>query len=326
MLIDAARYRRGVRGSTGDLASLGAGTDDDHTFVWAGLHDPRPTEIDTIAEVFDLHPLAVEDAIKAKQRPKAERYGDVMFVVLRSARYIDDEERVDFGEIQIFCKPNAVVVIRRGEPVPLGGVRARLEADPETLAEGPVAVLHAVIDEVVDRYHDCLVGLDDDVNEIELDVFSDHQTGDRSQLIERMYFLQREVLQLHRAIHPLVTALEHIRADPLLAGGERWAPYYRDVHDHLLRQDDQLQSIREVIGAALAAHSSQMSLRQNEDMRRISAWVAIAAVPTMIAGIYGMNFEHMPELDSRAGYPLVVAAMLVICVGLYRRFRRVGWL
>ena len=326
MLIDAACYRRGVRGSTGDLASLVADTANDHTFVWAGLHDPQPSDIEGIVEAFDLHPLAVEDAIKAKQRPKAERYGDVMFVVLRSARYIDDEERIDFGEIQIFCKPNAVVVIRRGEPVPLDGVRARLEADPETLAEGPVAVLHAVIDEVVDRYHDCLVGLDDDVDEIELDVFSDHRAGDRSQLIERMYFLQREVLQLHRAIRPLVTAVEHIRADPLLAGGERWAPYYRDVHDHLLRQDDQLQGIREVIGAALAAHSSQMSLRQNEDMRRISAWVAIAAVPTMIAGIYGMNFEHMPELDSRAGYPLVVATMLVICVGLYRRFRRVGWL
>ena len=326
MLIDAACYHRGVRGETGDLSSLVADTGHDHTFVWAGLHDPQPADVEAITEVFDLHPLAVEDAIKAKQRPKAERYDDVVFVVLRSARYIDDEERIEFGEIQIFCKPHAVVVIRRGEPVPLAGVRARLEADPDTLAEGPVAVLHAVIDEVVDRYHDCLVGLDDDVNEIELDVFADHRMGERSQLVERIYFLQREILQLHRAIHPLVAAIEHIRNDPILADGDRWAPYYRDVHDHLLRQDDQLQGIRDVMGAALAAHSSQMSLRQNEDMRRISAWVAIAAIPTMIAAIYGMNFEHMPELDSPAGYPAAILAMLLICTGLYRRFRRIGWL
>ncbi len=326
MLIDAACYHRGVRGVTGDLASLVADTHNDDTFVWAGLRDPTAAEIGSVAEVFELHPLAVEDAIKAKQRPKAERYGDVVFVVLRSARYIDEDERVDFGEIQVFCKPNAIVVIRRGEPVPLDAVRTRLEANPDTLADGPVSVLHAVIDEVVDRYHDCLVGLDDDVNEIELDVFAEQRMGERSQLVERIYFLQREILQLHRAIHPLATALGHISADPIVADDDHWAPYYRDVHDHLLRQDDQLQGIREVIGAALTAHSSQMSLRQNEDMRRISAWVAIAAVPTMIAGIYGMNFTHMPELDSRVGYPAALAVMALICIGLYRRFRRIGWL
>ncbi|HEU5082030.1 MAG TPA: magnesium and cobalt transport protein CorA, partial [Acidimicrobiales bacterium] len=300
--------------------------EDQRGFVWAGLHDPGPDEIAHVAEVFDLHPLAVEDAIKARQRPKVERYGPWLFVVLKTGRYLDEPEEVEFGEIQLFVGPDAVVVLRRGEPVPLGTVRRRLEADPDRLASGPVAVLHGVLDEVVDAYQLCLSGLDDDVNEVELEVFSEHTRGQGSRLVERMYFLQRELLELHRALQPLGDGMAVLRTDPTVTGADDWPSYFRDVTDHLRRQQDQLAGLRDLLNAALAANATQVSLRQNEDMRRISAWVAIVAVPTMIAGIYGMNFEHMPELEWVAGYPLSLAVMVAISGTLYRLFRRSGWL
>jgi magnesium transporter len=324
MLVDAVRYRAEDR-ERGDLAVLAAGLDEGDGFVWVGLHDPTAAEIDEVARVFGLHPLAVEDAVNARQRPKVERYDDWVFVVLRTARYLDEPEEIDFGEIQILVSAQAVLVIRRGEAVPLAGLRARLERDPDTLAAGPVAVLHAVVDETVDAYQRCLAGIDDDVSEVELQVFSGRR--ERSgRLVERMYFLQREVLELHRAMRPLTAALPVLRADPLVRGVAGWDAYFRDVEDHLQRQGDQLQTLREVLGAALAANATQVSLRQNEDMRRISAWAAIVAVPTMVAGIYGMNFRYMPELDSRFGYPLVLGTMGMACLVLYRLFRRSGWL
>ncbi len=295
-------------------------------FVWAGLHDPEPAEIEQIVEVFGLHPLAAEDAVRAGQRPKAERYGDWLFVVVRSARYLEEPEEIDVGEIQLFVSANAIVVIRRGEPVPLGALRTRLEATPDTLAAGPVAVLHAVVDEVVDHYGHCLAGIDDDVSEVELAVFTDRPRRANAELVERMYFLQREVLELHRAMRPLAVAWSLVRGDRLVVASASWDAYFRDVADHLARQEDQLTGLRELLGAALGAHASQLSLRQNEDMRRISAWVAIVAVPTMIAGIYGMNFEHMPELSWAAGYPLALATMATACVSLWLWFRRSGWL
>jgi len=311
-----------VEGALADMVAQSAGTG----FVWAGLHDPGPEEVSHIAEVFDLHPLAVEDAIKARQRPKVERYGDWLFVVLRTARYLEEPEEIDFGEIQIFASTDAVVVLRRGAPVPLGPARARLEHDPDRLAGGgPVAVLHAVLDEVVDAYQLCLAGLDDDVNEVELDVFADGR-ADGARLVERIYFLQRELLELHRALYPLVDGFAVLQADPLIEDAVQWHSYFRDVADHLRRQQDQLSALRDLLNAALTANATQISLRQNEDMRRISAWVAIVAVPTMIAGIYGMNFRHMPELDWEAGYPLALAVMVVASTVLYRLFRRSGWL
>ncbi len=326
MLVDAVLYREGARHRSGPLADLVADAETKGGFVWVGLHDPEPAELTAVAQTFDLHPLAAEDLVKARQRPKVERYGAWLFVDLRTARYLDEPESVEFGEIQILCGDHAVVVVRRGEPVPLAEVRARMEAHPGALHAGPVEVVHAILDEVVDTYQHVLNGLDDDVSEVELDVFSEHQQAQTSRVVSRIYFLQREVLHLHRAMQPLIASMTVLRNDELVVRDRGWDAYFRDVNDHLLREADQLQTLRELILAALAANSAQVSLRQNDDMRRISAWVAIAAVPTMIAGIYGMNFEHMPELGSTFGYPVVLSVMAAVCFLLYRAFRRTGWL
>lgn len=327
MLVESVWYRDGGRSESGGLDAVAeAARAAGEGFVWTGLVEPTAAEVADVARVFELHPLAVEDAIKAGQRPKVERYGDWLFVVLRTARYLDETEELDFGEIQLFVGTHAVVVLRRGEPAPLAEMRARLEADPEHLAAGPVAVLHAVVDEVVDGYQLCLTGVDDDVNEVELQVFSDHHGPTSARIVERIYFLQREILELHRAMHPLTTAISHLRSDPLAGNHDVLSAYFRDVDDHLQRQEDQLHTLREVLAATLAANATQISLRQNEDMRRISAWVAMAAVPTMIAGIYGMNFDHMPELGWVGGYPSVLGVMALICLSLHWQFRRSGWL
>jgi magnesium transporter len=325
MLVDAVWYRDGRRAASGPVADLATHCGGEG-FVWAGLRDPDPAEVGHVVDVFGLHPLAAEDATRSKQRPKAERYGEWLFVVLRTARYLDEPEEIEFGEIQVFVSSAAVIVIRRGEPVPLAPVRARLEAEPGVLAAGPVAVLHAVVDEVVDGYERCLAGLDDDVSEVELEVFSPQRQRAGARLVERMYFLQREILELHRALHPLSGSFPVLRRDAAITHAAEWDAYFRDVADHLDRQQDQLATLRDLLGAALAANANQISLRQNEDMRRISAWVAIVAVPTMIAGIYGMNFEHMPELGWVGGYPATLTVMVAACVSLWMLFRRSGWL
>jgi magnesium transporter len=326
MLVNAVWYRDGQGSRHGDLAAAAADAREHGGFVWVGLHDPRPEELAEIVDVFGLHPLAAEDVMRARQRPKVERFDDWLFIVMRTARYLDDPETIEFGEIQVLCHENTIIVIRHGRPVPLAEVRRRLEADPSSLDDGPVGVVHAVMDEVVDAYLNVLAGLDDDVSEVELDVFADHEQRRSAALIERIYFLQREVLELHRALHPMTAALPVLRDDRLLTANVHWDAYFRDVTDHLQRAADQLQTIRELIAAALSATTAQVGLRQNDDMRKISAWVAMAAVPTMIAGIYGMNFDHMPELGWIGGYPLALGLMAVGCTALYRMFRRSGWL
>ena len=325
MLVNAKRY---VDGSfeSGDLADLVRRSHGDDGFVWAGSHDPGSAELDELFTVFEPHPLAVEDAVTARQRPKFERYGDWVLMVVHTARYLDDPETVEFGEIQMLADSDSVVVIRRGEATPLDATRTGLERRPDDLSSGPVSVIHAVVDVVVDSYDAVLDGLDDDVSEIELAVFSPDERDRDAGLVERMYFLQREVLQLHRALQPLSGALAALRSDRIVQGRAGWDAYFRDVADHLQRQIDQLHVLRDLIAGALAANSSQVGLRQNDDMRKISAWVAIAAVPTMIAGIYGMNFDRMPELHTRYGYPVVLTVMAVACLTLHRAFRRSGWL
>ncbi|MEO6653349.1 MAG: magnesium and cobalt transport protein CorA [Ilumatobacteraceae bacterium] len=326
MLVNAVRYLDGRATDQGDLGGLLSQCLHHGGFVWAGVHDPDPAEIENLVSVFGLHPLAVEDVVNAGQRPKVERYDDWLLIVLHTGRYLDEPETVDFGEIQILCNDHSVIVIRRGDAVPLAGVRRKLESRPQALADGPVAAVHAVLDRVVDSYESVLAGLDDDVSEVELDVFADDQRARRADLLERIYFLQREVLETHRAMQPLTSALDSIRNDAIVLDNPGWDEYFRDVADHLQRQVDQLRTLRELISSALSANATQVGLQQNDDMRKISAWVAIAAVPTMIAGIYGMNFEHMPELDSTWAYPAVLALMVVACLTLHRAFRKSGWL
>jgi magnesium transporter len=323
MIVDCAVYEDGHR-RVGELPLVRAvqASREPQAFVWIGLHEPTEEEFDSIQREFQLHELAVEDAIKAHQRPKLEVYGDTLFVVLKTARYVDPAEVVEFGEILIFVGEDFIISVRHGEASSLHGVRQRLEDDPELLRCGPGAVLHGIVDHVVDDYQPALDGLEQDIAEVENEVFSPERP-DRS---ERIYKLKREVLEFVRAAAPLVEPVDRLAEGHYEPIHPKVRTYFRDVADHLLRVNEQLESFRDLLTSILQANLSQVTVRQNEDVRKISAIVAILAVPTMIAGIYGMNFEHMPELDWAFGYPLVLAVMGSICLALYRYFRRVGWL
>jgi magnesium transporter len=278
-----------------------------------------------VRQEFCLHDLAVEDAVKAHQRPKVEVYGDTLFVVLKTARYDDASETVEFAEIQLFVGHDFIVAVRHGEASALVETRRFLEADPERLAHGPMAVLHAVMDRVVDDYLPVIAGLDNDVREIEGEVFPD-DPGHRVDPTQRIFKLKREVLDFHRHTKPLLEGLERLHGGRVPGTGEAIEPYFRDVHDHLLRVVADIENFRDLLSDALNANLAQVSVRQNDDMRKISAAVAVGAVPTVVGAIYGMNFEHMPELGWLYGYPLVMGVTALLCLLLYRRFKKSGWL
>ncbi len=323
MIVDCAVYKEGRRGD--DAVSLHDAVSArraPQAFVWIGLYEPTEDEFDSIRREFDLHDLAVEDAINAHQRQKLEAYGEMVFVVLKTARYVDPEEVVRLGEILIFLGRDFIITVRHGEASELKGVRARLETDPDLLKCGPGAVLHAILDQVVDDYAPALVGLGEDIDEIEDEVFS----ASRSNPAERIYKLKRETLEFNKATGPLVEPVDRLAKGQYELIHPDVRAYFGDVNDHLLRVHDQLESYRDLLTSILEANLAQVTVRQNQDVRTISAIVAILAVPTMVAAIYGMNFEHMPELEWTFGYPLVVAVMVVICFGLYRYFKKVGWL
>ncbi|MEO6124341.1 MAG: magnesium/cobalt transporter CorA [Ilumatobacteraceae bacterium] len=323
MIIDCAVYRQGrrVEGTPQLEASLST-CEEQGGFVWIGLHEPSEAEFADVAAHLHLHPLAVEDAIHAHQRPKLEHYGNMLFIVLKPARYVDHNEVVKVGQIMMFVGAHFVVTVRHGESGSLGSIRAELEASPETLSRGPLAVLHAVADLVVDEYAPVVAAIAIDVDEIEHAVFS----GPLATHAERIFKLKREVLEFRWAVDPLVGPLEDLAGDRSIATDDQLRPYFRDVHDHLLRVTDRLSVLDSLLDAALGANVAQVGMRQNEDMRKISAWVAIIALPTLIAGIYGMNFEQMPELGWVVGYPFALGLMCVCCILLYRNFKRRGWL
>lgn len=324
MIVDCALYVDG--GRTGGRLDLDAAVTEARArpgaFVWVGLYEPTADELVDLAKEFDLHPLAVEDAVHAHQRPKLERYGDTLFLVLKTGTYVDHDEVVALGEVMLFVGRSFVVSVRHGAHGELGELRAELEADPDRLRCGPAAVMHAVLDQVVDGYETVLAGLDVDVDQIEEQVFSG-STGDNSQ---RVYKLKREVIEFRRAVLPLVPPVGQLADGTVPDVDTDLAEWFRDVHDHLLRVADHLEGQSSLLDSVLSANFAQVAHRQNEDMRKISAWVAIAAVPTMVAGIYGMNFDHMPELRWRYGYPLVLVVLAVSCFTLWRYFKRQGWL
>jgi len=315
VIVDSAVYEDGRR-TDAPLEQRPAGS-----FVWIGLKDPTADEFDSIKREFDLHPLAVEDATEAHQRPKLEVYGEMLFLVLKTARYVDPEEVVTLGELLVFCGPDYLITVLHGEPGSLASARAALESDPKRMSLGPTAAMHAVLDTVVDDYGPAIDGLQNDVDEVEAELFSPERTN----VAERIYRLQRETLQFRRAVAPLVDPLDRL-ARGQFSVHEGVQAYFRDVLDHTIRAREMLDGIRDLLAGSLQANLAQVSVRQNEDMRKISAWVAIAAVPTAIAGIYGMNFEYMPELEQDWGYPVVLAVIFLACVLLYRAFRRSGWL
>ena len=323
MIVDCAVYEHGRRqagqmsvGEASQACRRGG------AFVWLGLYEPTDEEFEAVSSEFGLHPLAVEDAIHAHQRPKVEVYHETLLVVLKPFRYIDRNEVVETGEIALFVNPEFLISVRHGDPSPLKDVRARLEREPELAERGPGAVLYAIVDRIVDDYEPVVEGLTIDIQEVEEQVFS----PDRHSPAERIYYLEREVLDFRRAVEPLAAAVERLATRPFDVIHQELRPYFRDVHDHMLRVNTQVEQFRDLLSTALAANLTQINVRQGEDMRRITAWVAILAVPTAVAGIYGMNFDHMPELRWEYGYPAVLLTILTICVFLYRRFRRAGWL
>jgi len=322
MIVDCAVYLDGSRDTEPHAVEAAlADARNRGGFVWIGLHEPTEEEFGSVARAFDLHPLAVEDAIHAHQRPKLERYGDSLFIVFKPARYVDAAEVVDVGQILVFVGADFVVTVRHGQTTGLTDVRRSLESDPQQMDWGPGGVLYAIADKVVDDYGVVIRGLDNDIDQIEQEVFS----GPKAAHAERIFKLKREVLDFRRAVDPLEPALAALAAGAKPVD-ERSTHYFRDVHDHLLRVSEHVAGLDALLDSALNANVAQVGMRQNEDMRKISAWVAIIATPTMLAGIYGMNFEHIPETEWVIGYPLVLAVMVLCCLVLYRNFKRRDWL
>ncbi|MFC9245587.1 magnesium and cobalt transport protein CorA [Streptomyces sp. NPDC057136] len=298
-------------------------------FVWLGLHEPSAEEFAGVAKLFGLHPLAVEDAVTAHQRPKVERYEEMLFAVFKTCGYVEHEqltatsEVVDTGEIMIFTGADFVITVRHGSHGSLGPLREALEADPDQLAKGPAAVLHAIADQVVDNYLLVADAMLHDIDAVETAVFSEEAgRGDAG----RIYQLKRELMEFKRAVAPLSRPLQELASRPMEPVGPEFQPYFRDVAGHLARTTEQIASFDALLDSVLQAHLAQVTVAQNEDMRKITAWAAIVAVPTMVCGVYGMNFEYMPELRWTYGYPFVVGVMATACFVIHRGFRRNGWL
>ncbi|CAI3801721.1 magnesium/cobalt transporter CorA [Pseudarthrobacter sp. MM222] len=329
-IIDNAVYVDGVRSAEPESLEQTFETLNKHGgMAWIGLYRPTETEMAAVAAEFELHGLAVEDAISAHQRPKLERYGDNLFTVLRPARYIDESETVEFGELHIFTGKNFVVTVRHAETGGVAQVRRRLEGRPDLLRHGPEAVLYALLDQVMDDYVPVVAGLENDIDEIEDQLFS----GD-PKVSRRIYELAREVIQFQRAIHPLPAMMQQLRR-----GFEKYQVdtelqhNLRDVEDHVERLISRADSFRDLLQNALtldgtltANRQNEASALQNEQVKKISSWAAILFAPSFVAGVYGMNFDHMPELHWTLGYPMAILLMAATAALMYAIFKRKGWL
>ncbi len=326
--VDWARYVDGVRQPPEAFETAWEATRIGGGFLWLGLYEPTPGQLDELGSVFGLNHFAIEDAANLRQRPKMERYDDMLFLAMRTLGYVESSERaeggdvVETGSIMVFVTDTAVITIRHGRHASMTGLRRALEAQPEVLALGPSSVLHAVADKVVDDYLLVVDAVNQDIEEIETSVFGPRAKTD----IERIYQLKRDVIEMTRTVGPLARPLHELSERPRRFVHPDIREYFRDVEDNLSRVRDQVQSFDELLGSILQAGLARLSVAENEDMRKISAWVAIAAVPTMIAGIEGMNFRFMPELQTPWGYPVVLGTMVAICGTLYRGFKRNGWL
>ncbi|MDQ8703046.1 magnesium/cobalt transporter CorA [Streptomyces sp. LHD-70] len=327
MIVDCAIYRDGRRaeGPEDFSTALAEARASGDAFLWVGLHEPTEREFDHVSDEFGLHPLAVEDALKAHQRPKLEVYDDSLFMVLKPIVYDEAADSISSGELMLFVGDAFVVTVRHGEGAPLAAVRKRLEADPKVLRHGPTAVLYAVSDAVVDHYIDVAAELHLDLEGLEAEVF-EPTGGDTRHTAGRIYNFKRQVLEFRRATMPLAAPMTRLAGAAVPFVHAESQPFFRDVADHLTRANESVEGLDRLVSDVLSAHLAQTGVRQNDDMRKISAWAAMAAVPTMVAGVYGMNFEHMPELKHTWGYPAVVALMAGAVYGLYRLFKRRGWL
>ena len=335
-LVDWALYVDGLRQPPQDFEDACQAASADGGFLWLGLHEPTAAQLDELGTTFGLNKFAVEDAANTGQRPKLEVDDDMLFLALRTLAYVEGDDRdeggdvVETGSVMVFVTERVVVTVRHGRHASMTGLRRKLEGTPEVLALGPSSVLHAVADKVVDDYLAVVDAVNQDIEEIETNVFGPRAKTDT----ERIYQLKRDIIEMKRTVGPLAGPLRELSDRPrrefadcaLRLVHPEIREYFRDVEDNLSRVRDQVQSFDELLGSILQAGLARLSVAENEDMRKISAWVAIAAVPTMIAGIEGMNFAHMPELQTTWGYPIVLGTMFAICGVLYRGFKRNGWL
>jgi magnesium transporter len=326
VIVDSAVYRQGKRivddlppSELGRIRKLATEPGD---FVWVGLHEPNEEELATVEEEFGLHPLAVEDAFLAHQRPKLERYEHTLFLTVKSLWYVDANDAVETGEINMFVGPDFVITVRHGSGSELHSARRDLESKSTVLTHGPSAVVYAVCDRVVDGSLSVMSSLEEDVDEVETSVFSAQRTNDSA----RIYTLKREIAEARRAVLPLREPMRRFATGAVPGIDEASAPFFRDVLDHLNRVAETVDGLDQLLSSAFDAHLAQISVQQNEDMRKISAGAAIVVVPTLIAGVYGMNFQHMPELSWTYGYAYAVAVMLGASLVLWVWFKRSGWL
>jgi magnesium transporter len=326
VIVDNALYRKGERVELGldkhDLAGVRDQATDSQDFVWVGLHQPSSDELGAVADLYGLHPLAVEDAIRAHQRPKVERYDDSLFIVLKTLWYVDEEDAVETGEISLFVGHKFVISVRHGSGGGLSDTRHRLENMSTVLAHGPSAVVYAVCDQVVDRYEEVAGSLQEDVDEVETSVFSTERTNDAA----RIYILKRELAEMRRAVLPLKDPMNRFATGSVDGIHQDAAPYFRDVADHLIRVADAIDTLDTLLSSAFDAHTAQISIQQNDDMRKISAAVGLVGAPTLIGSIYGMNFDHMPELHWLYGYPMALGLMVLSSLTVYVICKRAGWL
>jgi magnesium transporter len=324
MIVDCAHYREGHRQHDGPMRPEDAAVicRREPGFVWLGVVEPSPDELERLQRVFGLHELAVEDAQSFHLRPKVEQYdGNVAFVVLRTARYLEEAEEVEFGEISIFAGESFLITVRQGAASDLHSARLRLEARPQLLREGPQAALWAILDQVVDDYAPVVEELERDIEELERTVFS----GDVAP-VQRIYLLRREVSDFYRAVHPLLAPVGALARGALLDVRPAVGQYFRDVSDHLQLVNEEVSAQRDLLTTILQANMAVIGVEQSDVVRKISGWAAIITVPTFIASFYGMNFEHMPELRWEGSYPAVIALMVLTAVLLHRYFKRAGWL
>ena len=329
-VVDNAIYVDGRRvASPGSLGETFELMREHNGMAWIGLYRPDEAELREIAVELGLHELAVEDALGGHQRAKLERYDDGLFVVLRPARYLDESEEVEFGEVHVFVGPDFVVTVRHAESPDLGRVRGRLETNPELLARGPLAVFYAIVDEVVDEYQPVVAGLENDIDEIENELFNGEDDISR-----RIFGLSREVIDFQRAVEPLVPMLERLQREADVFGVELEVKRaLRDVHDHAIRVVERASAFRAILESALLVQSTIVTQRQNEhglvqneQVKKVSGWAAILFAPTLVGGIYGMNFDYMPELYWVFGYPMALGLMLASSITLYTVFKKKGWL
>jgi magnesium transporter len=322
-VVNCAAYAGGRRVADVEVKQISEVLKQEDRFIWIGLHEPNEDLLRQVQQEFGLHDLAIEDAHSAHQRPKLERYGDSLFVVLRTAQMQKEQERIHFGETHIFVGSRYVVSVRHGSALSYAAVRSRCETTPQLLCQGPGFVLYALMDFIVDQYFPIVNALEDDLEALEEAVFDG--TVNRETTM-RIYELKRNLLELKRAVSPLVDICNRLVRFDIEFIPEISRPYFRDVYDHVIRINEMVDTTRELLSSALEANFSLISVSQNEVMKKLGGWVLILAVPTMIAGVYGMNFEFMPELKLHLGYPLTISGMLVTCGALYFYLKRSGWL